>query len=133
MPLYITNEYGTITLSDKIVEDAVARCCQEPALYDLAWLAPKSNIISRYNSEGEIELGFSIYVKFGHSIKDTATKLGDSLALIVKNRFGKYPAVININVSGVKSQNLVRRNMDIQVKYNSENPGRGVATIKNEE
>ena len=133
MPLHVANEYGKITLSDKVLEDAISRCCQEPALYDNIWLAPKSNIVSGYNQQGDIEVGFSVYVRFGQSIKEIATKLSDSFALLLKNRFGKYPVLITVNVSGVKSQNLVRRNMDIIIRYTPEDPGHGYPAIRNEE
>ncbi len=120
MPLEKTTDYGKITVSDKVFEDEIARFCQQPKLYDRIWLAQKPNVKCAYDDNERIEIGFSVYVKFGESIKETTKTLSDKLAKLIYDRTGKYPGTVNINVSGVRSQTLVKRNMDLSYDYSEE-------------
>ena len=117
MGISTETKYGKITVSDKIIEDYIAECCQRPQLYDKLWLAPKSNISAGYNEEGLIDLKFSVYAKFGQSIKGCCQILADMLADIIKKRSGNPPGKITVNVAGVRSNNLAKRNMDLEFEY----------------
>lgn len=117
MSLERTNKYGKITVLDKVFEYMIADLCQKPKLYDRIWLAQKPNIKSSYNDEGHIELSFSVYVKFGQSIRETCQTLARMVAKIISDRTGEYPQKIKINVAGVRSQTLTRRNIDYTFKF----------------
>ena len=117
MSISINTKYGKITISDKIIETAVADCCQTPELSDRIWLAQRPNISASYNDSKEVEMTFSVYTKFGQSIKAVCKVLADQIAELIYQRSGKYPAKITVNVAGVRSQNLVKRNMDVEFEY----------------
>ena len=117
MALEKNTELGKILISDKIFEEAIARFCQTLDLYDNIWLAAKPNVKAQYNEEGAIKVSFSVYVRFGHSIKGLCKELADKLALLISQKSGQFPCEIDINVAGVRSQHLVKRNMDVIVKY----------------
>ena len=123
MPLEKHTEYGKISVSDRVFEDAIARLCQQPLLYDKVWLASKPNIKVSYNEDNKVILSFSVYVKFGQSIKGICKKLSDRMAKMIHNRSGEYPGSIKVNVSGVKSQTLVRRNIDYLFEYKDDSHG----------
>ena len=117
MALEKQTDYGKITISDKVFEELISNFCQLPELYDRIWLASKPNIKSRYNDSGRIEINLSVYVKFGQSIKGVSKELADKIDDSICRKTGTNPSLINVNVSGVKSGTLVRRNIDIPVEY----------------
>ena len=117
MALTKENEIGKITVSNNVIEDAVAMLCQEPDLYDRVWLAQKPGVYTKYNDNGDVELKVSVYIKFGKSIRETSTSLSNKLARLVEDKYGKKPATITINVAGIKSQNLYKRNIDVVLSY----------------
>ena len=127
MPLEKNTDYGKITVSDRVFEDALTKFCQQPSLYEKIWIAPKSNIKASYNEDDRIELSFSAYVKFGQSIKGVSQTLSDKMAKLIFDRSGAYPKVINVNVAGVRSHSLIRRNIDIVIEYDNGPNGRIVA------
>lgn len=123
MALFKENELGKITISQNAIETIIAKQCQSPKLYDRIWLAPKSYIRTETNDDDDWTLYFGVYVKFGVSISEICTELADRVALFFLESTGTYPKKIVINVSGVKSYNLVKRNMDIIVDYTQGEPG----------
>ena len=110
-------DYGKITISDKVIESYVADCCQVQALYDKVWLAAKPSILAEYTEDEKMQIGFSVYVKFGQSIRAICKILADMVAEQIYKRSGTHPSIITINVAGVKSNNLVKRNMDVVFEY----------------
>ena len=127
MALERKTEYGKITISDRVFETQIAAFCQLPELYDRIWLAQKPNIKVIYNESNEIELLFSVYVKFGQSIKEVCKELADKMAEVLYKRMNSYPKKIIVNVAGVKSNSLVKRNMDIVIEYDND-----TVSIKND-
>ncbi len=117
MPLEKNTDYGKITLSDRVIEDFIAQFCQGIDLYDRIWLAAKPNIKASFNKDDKIDLTFSVYVKFGQSIMKVCKELADRVAKFIIDRTGSSPASITINVSGVKSATLIKRNMDVLIEY----------------
>lgn len=121
MPLTKTTEFGKITVQDKVIETFISDLCQKPSLYDRIWIAQKPNIKANYNEDGDIELAFSVYVRFGGSIKDLCTELADMVREGVMRRTGDSLKKVIVTVSGIRSTSLVRRNMSLEIVYDDEN------------
>ena len=117
MSLEKNTELGKITVSDKIFEEAIAGFCQSLDLYDRIWLASKSNVKAVYGEEGDIKISFAVYVKFGQSIKSVCKELADKVSGFILRKSGRYPSEVLITVAGVRSGYLVKRNMDVIIKY----------------
>ena len=132
MALYKENELGKITISQNAIETIIAKQCQSPKLYDQIWLAQKSYIRTEMKDGDDWTLYFGVYVKFGISISEICTELADRVALFFKESTGSYPNTIVINVSGVKSNNLVKRNMDVIIDYTQGEPGTVSGRIREE-
>ena len=146
MALFKENDLGKITVSKNAIETIISKQCQSPKLYDRIWLAQKPYIrTERIESGNELagtelagteldrwNLYFSVYVKFGISITEVCTDLADAVAIYFKEHGGRYPEEIIVNVSGVKSAALVKRNMDVVIDYSLGEPGTVSGTIREE-
>ena len=132
MALFRENDLGKITISQNAIETIIAKQCQSPKLYDRIWLAQKPYIRTEMIDGGGWKLYFSVYVKFGVSITEVCTDLADMVATYFKSGTGDYPETIIINVSGVKSDNLIKRNMDIIIDYSLGEPGTVPGKIREE-
>ena len=120
MAIEKNTDYGKVTIVDKVFEDALAALCQRPEFYDNIWLAQKPNVKVKYNQDNRIEMQFSVYVKFGQSIKAICKSFADKVASSVYKRIGEMPAIITVIVSGVKFNNMARRNMELVFEYPEE-------------
>ena len=120
MALNRNTDLGKITIHDKVFENIIADSCQKPSVYDKIWLAQRPNIKAAYDEEGNLELSFSVYVKFGRSIREISGELADIVRESIKVRTGDNVKTIYINVAAVRANNLVRRNMNIEIIYSDD-------------
>ncbi|MGF6375500.1 putative alkaline shock family protein YloU [Clostridiales Family XIII bacterium PM5-7] len=73
------------------------------------------------DEDGEnIEIEFSIIVKFGTSIKKITDYLSDDIAAKMLQQYGKKPIQVKIRIAGVKSRQIARRNLEVIKSYEVE-------------
>ena len=117
MALVKETDYGKITILNELFKDVIERACDIPECSGKIWLASKHGIEAEYNENGEIDLKFSVVVKFGEPIKRLCDSAADDVARRIKLRSGQMPASIKVNVVGVKSKNIVKRSMEVIREY----------------
>lgn len=126
---------GEIAVSDILFAQVISECfksetCQGrvfPATrkgrqigsnqrYSLSEFA--GHIETEKSADGEsVDLTFSIIVKFGTSIRSLTDVLGDDIAESLEKRLGQKPRQITIRITGVKSRQIARRNLEVIKRY----------------
>jgi uncharacterized alkaline shock family protein YloU len=64
-----------------------------------------------------ISLEFSIIVKFGSSISSITRKLADEIHREILTDLGLETTQITINIAGVRSRKVARRNAEVVYRY----------------
>ena len=64
-----------------------------------------------------MDLAFSVIVKFGTSIRSLTDALGDDIANQLEKKLGQKPRQIVIRITGVKSRQIARRNLEVIKRY----------------
>ncbi len=134
MVLQKETTYGKITIAERVFAEILLSILEEEEFKDRIWAANKrgriiqkgaafaeNDIASMLHVErGEDErliLNLAAVVKFGESIKATASKLSDRMAELIKKHDGRKPKRITIEVTGVKGATLQKRSMEIVREY----------------
>ena len=117
MPLIRETDYGKIIISGEVFKGDIEKACSISACGGDVWLAAKPNIKVEFDDSGRIILEFSVIAKFGTSIRETCRIIADDIARRIEYRSGQLPSRIQVNVTGVKSKNVVKRSMEVICEY----------------
>ncbi len=128
-------QLGTVSISDIMFAQMIAESFKIPACEERVWPATKKGrqigsdqkySLSEFAGHIEIEksldgesvdLAFSVIVRFGTSIRRLTDALGDAIAEEILKRLGRKPQQITIRVTGVKSRQIARRNLEVIKRY----------------
>lgn len=72
---------------------------------------------NRSEKNSAINIEFSIIVKFGTSIRKVTDAIADYVADTLYEKQGKRPDRIKIRISGVKSKQIAKRNLEVVKNY----------------
>jgi Uncharacterized protein conserved in bacteria len=135
MPLKRETSIGTITVSNVIFAELIASGLNRPEFNDLVWAASSrgrlidldsksgisefaSGIKVSSSSEAEgISLEFCVIVKFGTSISSVTDALCDYISSAICKLQGHRPVKLTVRVTGVKSRNIARRDVEVVRHY----------------
>ena len=134
MSIVKTTELGEVKISDEIVAQIISDSMTAEGIKDKIWPAtvhgrqigrlPKivdaefaSNVVIDRLDDGSIHLEFSVIVKFGISLKKITKELADLVSDNMKYTLGVTPSKITINIAGVKSKQVAKRNTKAVYKY----------------
>ena len=130
--LNIETKFGDIRFSaniiNRIVEKAVEGCDNKVMLHNYkgalkdvmpGW-ASKMNLydesagsVEVINSEDGFILKIYVVIKFGTSIKAVTSQILDSIYEDCERILGQQPKHVTVNVTGVMSKNIAKRNIEI--------------------
>ena len=135
MALKKETNLGTISLSNLFFAQMIADSFKLDACKGKVWPATKkgrqigsnmkfslsefANAIKVEESEvpESIDIEFSVITKFGTSISGICEAVADHTADMVEKRHGKRPHQIKIWVTGVKSKQIAKRNLEVVKTY----------------
>ena len=138
MTLSRETELGTISVSNIIFAQLIAEAFNKDACKGRIWPATRrgrqigsdqkfsisdfaSCIEVEYSDDGEnIDIVFSVIVRFGTSIRSLTNALADYVADAICQRQGRKPNQIRIRITGVRSRQVARRNLEVVKSYASE-------------
>ena len=144
MAICTKTELGDVKISDQVVAGIISDIMAQPEMSDRIWSATEnghrigkkkgiaeiidlgdsdlaSNIDVDTDDTGDVSIEFSVIVRFGVSIKALTRSLSDQIAERMQYILGMKPSVIIINIAGVKSKQIARRNTRTIYKYTSDN------------
>lgn len=90
-----------------------------PAKFNLSEFASAISV-EQSEHQGRMNIECSIIVKFGTSISTICETIADHTAEMVKQRHGDMPYKITIHVTGVKSKQIAKRNLEVVKTYELE-------------
>lgn len=135
MTLSKETKLGTISVSNILFAQIIGESFTGEYCLDRVWPSTKrgrqigndakfslsefANHIDVQSSEDEknIDLEFSIIVKFGTSIRKISEHLADDIAKAIEKKSGKKPHQIKIRIAGVKSKQIAKRNLEVIKQY----------------
>lgn len=128
-------ELGEIAVSDIMFAQVISECFKSETCLGRVFPATKkgrqigsdqkysisefaSHIETEKSFDGEsVDLTFSVIVKFGTSIRSLTDVLGDDIAEKIQQKLGQKPRQITIRITGVKSRQIARRNLEVIKRY----------------
>ncbi len=137
MALYKETGLGKITVDNKLFAGLIEEALQSEECLDLIWLSSRkgkliatgdgenfSEIASAIEIDGNpeessIDMTIPVIIKFGTSISRITDKFCDILSEKMKEKSDAFPRTIKIIVTGVKSRNIAKRNLEIIKEYES--------------
>lgn len=134
MSLYKDTKLGKITISDKIITNAVMHISKKEKYNEIIWLStPKGKLLSDddwfqsndsvknieidYNGHDDFRLKYYVIVKFGESIKTVLNHLNQEILQFIYEKTSVIPNEICTVVTGVKSENISHRYMEFKFSY----------------
>jgi len=66
---------------------------------------------------GRMNIECSVIVKFGSSISSICETIADHTAAMVEKKYGGKPYKITIHITGVKSKQIAKRNLEVVKTY----------------
>ena len=137
MALSSRTDLGEIKISDQIIEDMITDIISGPDMRNKIWAPAKYaykigklhgiadpgsglELEASRDEEGRVKIEFSVIVRFGISIRKTTKEFSDKLFESMKYQLGIEPDIIIINIAGVKSKQIARRNTRVIYKYDNE-------------
>ncbi len=143
MAIIKETELGVVKVSNQVVAGIISDIMADPDMSYKIWPATEhghrigkkkgfaeiidmgdsdlaSNIEVSSDKSGNVTIEFSVIVKFGLSIKAITRSLADKIAESMHYVLGIKPSVIIINIAGVKSKQIARRNTRTIYKYESD-------------
>ncbi len=138
MTLSRETELGTISISNLLFAQVIAESFRIEACKGKVWPAAKkgrqigsekkfnlsefANAIEIEESpyDGRIDIEFSIIIKFGVSISGVCEAAANYIANRIEEKQGKKPHQIKIKVTGVKSKQIAKRNLEVVKRYGIE-------------
>ncbi len=137
MALYKETGLGKITVDNKLFAGLIEEALQSEECLDLIWLSSRkgkliatgdgenfSEIASAIEIDGNpeessIDMTIPVIIKFGTSISRITDKFCDILSEKMKAKSAAFPRTIKRIVTGVKSRNIAKRNLEIIKEYES--------------
>ena len=127
-------ELGEVKISDQIIAQIILDAMDSENIRDRIWpatvrgrqigLLPKivdaefaSNMNIDSDENDRLTLEFNVIVKFGESIRSVTHILADNIEESLKYLLGINTSVITINIAGVRSRQIARRNTKAVYKY----------------
>lgn len=125
------NDLGRLSVSDDLIADIIMKDMEAPSLKGRVWPATRhgrkigdlprvidsefgSNIDLDLHDDGtSFDIGFSVIVKFGVSIREVTSDLAGKLRDDICAQTGLRPAAVTIYIAGVKSKKIARRNTKV--------------------
>ena len=138
MTLSRETELGTITVSNLLFAQIIADSFKLDGCKGKVWPSTKKGKqiggdmkfnLSEFANTIEIEelqngerlsLEFHVIVKFGTSISTVCENIADGIAASIEEKHGKKPGQIKIRVTGVKSKQIAKRNLEVVKRYGTE-------------
>lgn len=137
MSLSKKTDLGEIKISDEIIAEIISDAISHPDLASNIWpatergrqigLLPKivdaefaSNIETSYTEDEKVNLEFSVIVRFGVSISKVTKELSDRIVEKMDYILGITPDEITINIAGVRSKQIARRNIKAVYRYGTD-------------
>ncbi|MGI6211076.1 MAG: hypothetical protein ACOYJJ_00620 [Anaerovoracaceae bacterium] len=132
MTLMKTTDLGMITISNAVFARIIRDLMVDPKVSERIWPATrKGRLISLEGSEtelsqnlkagqtkdGGLELEFGVITKFGSSIRQLTKIVSDGIADELRTEFKETPLTITINIEGVRSRQVARRNTKVVYHY----------------
>ena len=134
MGLSINNDLGRIHISNSAFAQVITTAMTSPGCAGKIWpaskrgrklgLVPKYSdtelsmyIETGFNEDGRMTLEFNVIVLFGAGIRKTTEILADLISEKIQTTIGRKPAEITINISGIRSRQVARRNTKIVYHY----------------
>lgn len=127
-------ELGEVKISDQIIAQIILDAMDHEKIRDKIWpatvrgrqigLLPKivdaefaSNMNIDSDENDRLTLEFNVIVKFGESIRSITRMLADNIEESLKYLLGINTSVITINIAGVRSRQIARRNTKAVYRY----------------
>lgn len=138
MTLSRDTDLGKITISNGIFAHLILESFHQDNCEGKIWAATKKGRLIALDNKGSfneftnsieiestddgknIEMEFSIIIKFGTSIKKITDHIGDYIANKFYQQYGKKPIQIKIKIAGVKSRQIAKRNLEVIKRYETE-------------
>ena len=137
MSLTKSNDLGRIIISNSAFAQIITTAMTVPGCSGKIWpaskrgrqlgLVPKFNdtelsmyIDTGFNEDGRITVEFNVIVLFGAGIRRTTEILSDVICDRIRTMMGQKPAEITINISGIRSRYIARRNTKIVYHYETD-------------
>ena len=134
MSLEKKTELGDVKISDQVIANIITKTMSAADYNEKIWPAtlkgrqigvlPKivdaefaSNIIVELDDNDTVILEFSVITRFGVSIRRITRRLSDQIHDDIKYSLGLNASMITINIAGVKSRHIARRNTKAVYKY----------------
>lgn len=135
MSIYRKTDLGTVKISNVLFAQIIVNSLRQKECLGKAWPATSkgkqigndqkfnvsdvaSHIIVKHSSDGiDIELEFNILIQFGNSISAITTAISDYIAENIQKILGKKPNRIKINITGIRSKQIARRNLEVVKQY----------------
>lgn len=139
MTLSKETKLGTISVSNMLFAQIIGESFTKEYCLDRVWPASKRGRqigsdakfslsdfanhidVNPSSDGGSFDLEFSIIVKFGTSIRSISEHLADDIAATIEEKTGKKPNQIKIRISGVKSKQIAKRNLEVIKNYGAAN------------
>ncbi len=137
MPLTKSTDLGDVKISEQVIAKIISGIISEPDFEDRIWPATvhgreigllhkivgaefASNIFTETAENGTYTLEFSVIVKFGESLKRITKDLSDRISESLEYVLGEGPAMITVNIAGVRSKHIARRNIKAVYRYGTD-------------
>ena len=140
MAISTRTDLGEVKITDKVIADTIIEIFYSPDIYDKIWPASErgrefgraprildsdsdfaSTIQTTTDESGKMTLEFSVIVRFGVSIKTLTRDISDEIADRLQYVLGIRISTIIINIAGVKSKHIAKRNTRTIYRYDKEN------------
>lgn len=133
-------DLGEVRISEQVAAGIILYIFDSPDMSDKIWPASErgrefgrmprildsdsdfaSTIHTVTDESGNLTIEFSVIVRFGVSIKTLTRELSDMIAERLHYILGIKPSKIIINIAGVKSRHIAKRNTRTIYRYGMEN------------
>ncbi|MGC2873025.1 hypothetical protein ACDL92_07060 [Ihubacter sp. mB4P-1] len=126
---------GTISISDAIFAQIILESFEQDICKGKVWPATRRGrqiggdqkvnaadyagyVEAERSMDGtSIDLEFSVIIQFGSGIRRITDAVADYIAEVIYQKQGKYPNQIKIRITGVRSRQIARRNLEVIKSY----------------
>ena len=136
MILMKETDFGMIAISKNVFAEIVEAALNQPGCAGVIWpTARGGNLLDRvlhftdpevmksirvYSEEGTVKIEFSVIMKFGASIRAVTRKVSDYICERVREFLPEEPIQITVDIAGVRSKQVARRNTKTVYRYESD-------------
>ncbi|WP_114570048.1 Asp23/Gls24 family envelope stress response protein [Exiguobacterium flavidum] len=107
MSYNLNNEDGAVNVSQQVIEVIAGAAVKETA--GIAFTQDDSKLQEKHmvklvkveNTDGEITVNLSVYVKYGESIVKAASKVQERIVQDMENMLSFQPKAVNVRVVGL--------------------------------